>query len=242
MASAWCLCQSRSLLDLWLADALLARLTAALRAAGVGQPCASSTSSCTTLWPWWRWSRLCVPRAWSCGHSQCWCGPRTRLMCPAADGNYSRLVECCALSCHIDVTQLALGWLMTRQAYCHDRAALSAAGIVSSACQPDGDALGAARWLASGDAALYCDGGERRRMLCCTACSRCCRHPGKITSFCRHSPEPVQVLSLVGGTVNVLRWPERQFQPAPGRPGRFDYWLNSHQVSVLMWLPMWNGV
>ncbi len=59
--------------------------------------------------------------------------------------------------------------------------------------------------------------------------------PWEIKSICSHCPEPVQVLSLVGGTVNVLRWPERQFQPAPGRPGRFDYWLNSHQVSVLMW-------
>lgn len=46
-------------------------------------------------------------------------------------------------------------------------------------------------------------------------------------------PSFTQALSLIGGTVNAMRWPERHFQPKPGQPGRFDYWLNSHQVTVL---------
>lgn len=44
----------------------------------------------------------------------------------------------------------------------------------------------------------------------------------------------MEVLSLLGGTVNAMRWPERHFQPKPGQPGRFDYWLNSHQLMHIL--------
>ena len=134
---------------------------------------------------------------------------------------------------------LGSGRLTSCQAYCSDSVALDAAGVVSGSCQPDGDALGATRRLAGSDAALCRHGGERQRESRCVSSFRCNWHLCKIPSCGSHCPEPAQVLSLVGGTVNVLRWPERQFQPAPGRPGRFDYWLNSHQVSILTWLPRW---
>mmetsp|Transcript_18221 Transcript_18221/g.54829 ORF Transcript_18221/g.54829 Transcript_18221/m.54829 type:complete len:345 (-) Transcript_18221:1785-2819(-) len=40
----------------------------------------------------------------------------------------------------------------------------------------------------------------------------------------------MEVLSFVGAVVNVARVPERWFQPAPGKPGFFDVWFNSHMV------------
>jgi len=40
------------------------------------------------------------------------------------------------------------------------------------------------------------------------------------------------VWSFIGGALNALRAPERWFQPKRGQPGRFDYWLNSHQVCL----------
>ena len=39
-----------------------------------------------------------------------------------------------------------------------------------------------------------------------------------------------QVWSLIGGTLNAMRAPECWFQPERGQAGRFDVWLNSHQV------------
>lgn len=36
---------------------------------------------------------------------------------------------------------------------------------------------------------------------------------------------------MAGATINVLRIPERWFQPSGKRKaGRFDFWLNSHQL------------
>ncbi|GAB4819451.1 hypothetical protein N2152v2_006497 [Parachlorella kessleri] len=45
----------------------------------------------------------------------------------------------------------------------------------------------------------------------------------------------MEAYSLVGGTVNALRVPERWFQPRdPQLPGPLDYWLNSHQIMHVM--------
>ena len=41
----------------------------------------------------------------------------------------------------------------------------------------------------------------------------------------------VQVLTCIGAIVNVKRIPEKWFHVKdPRTPGRFDYWLNSHQI------------
>ena len=45
-----------------------------------------------------------------------------------------------------------------------------------------------------------------------------------------------QVCNVTGATINVLRIPERWFQPRAKHraAGRFDYWLNSHQLMHLL--------
>ena len=46
-------------------------------------------------------------------------------------------------------------------------------------------------------------------------------------------PPNLQVCSLAGGLLNVLRVPERWLQPAdPAKPAPLDYALNSHQVGA----------
>jgi hypothetical protein len=51
----------------------------------------------------------------------------------------------------------------------------------------------------------------------------------------------LQVCSLAGGLLNVLRVPERWLQPAdPGKAAPLDYLLNSHQLMhVLVAAAMW---
>ncbi len=45
----------------------------------------------------------------------------------------------------------------------------------------------------------------------------------------------LQVYSLLGGAINMLRVPERWFQPDdPAKPGPLDYWFNSHQIMHVM--------
>ena len=56
--------------------------------------------------------------------------------------------------------------------------------------------------------------------------------PAGIYTFSRSSQPPVQVCSVLGATLNVLRLPERWLH-APDRPrqaGLLDYWGNSHQL------------
>lgn len=60
-----------------------------------------------------------------------------------------------------------------------------------------------------------------------------------------------EVLSLLGGMINALRFPERLVKPsvkksAPQEVGQFDYWFNSHQIMhvlvVLAILAMRSGL
>lgn len=47
---------------------------------------------------------------------------------------------------------------------------------------------------------------------------------------------PLQVFSLAGGALNVLRIPERWLQPEdPKQPAPLDLFCNSHQVGACVW-------
>ena len=70
-------------------------------------------------------------------------------------------------------------------------------------------------------------------LLCAPSAVPACPLPARLPA----SPllPPLQVCSLVGGLLNVLRLPERWLQPAdPSKPAPLDYVLNSHQVGAVL--------